>query len=107
MALGVSTLMIGRSFLIALKAENDVIIEVDGGLGLGAGVMFVGRRQVLVSQDLADDLVMPGLGIEQQLGRNMPELVWCELNGCMIPTSSCDLTLQGRMVFGVAVSAWE
>ena len=75
----------------ALEVENYVVKELDRGLGLGAGIVLVGGSEVLVTQHLAHHLVMPGPGIEQQLCRDVTELVRREADAGLIEQMFYDL----------------
>ena len=65
--------------------DDDVIIKADGGLGLGAGIMAVGCGQRLMSKHFAHNFIMAWLGIEQDFGSSMPELVGGKADARLIP----------------------
>ena len=85
--------------------DDDIVIKVDGSLGLGAGIMTVGRGQRFVSQYFAHNFIMTRFGIKQDLGSGMPELVWGEADACLIPEGLFDLPTKARAIFGFAVSS--
>ena len=87
----------------ALEVENDIVIELDRGLGLGAGIVLVGGGEILVAKHLAYYLVMPGPGIEQQLCRNVAEHVRGETDAGMIEQGARDLPPETADVLGLVV----
>ena len=91
----------------ALEGENYVVKELDRGLGLGAGVVFVSGGEVLVAKHLAHHLVMPRPGIEQQLCRNVAELVRGETDAGVIEQGARDQPPETADVLGIVVAPRE
>ena len=54
-------------------------MRASGAAGVGAGIEVGGRLHVLVAQQLSHQLIRAGVGVEDDLGREVPELMRSEL----------------------------
>ena len=66
----------------------SVGVSSSGSAGVDAGVEVRGRVQILVSQQLADQLIRPRVGVEGDLGCQMPELMRSDFHAQM-PQNGC------------------
>lgn len=69
--------------------------------------MAVGRCKRLMAKHLSDDFVMAWLGIKQNLGCSMSELVWGKADACLVPECVLNLVAKAGAIFRFSITAWK